>query len=187
LTDGELHNVRITDYGIQYHIYILVKGLNGASKTVRTAWITRDDITISLTTAYIAEKAHQQNIEGEEPFIVKESDPSTYWEALYELAFNEACRASSRVILTPMYVAGWPEPITDGECGLGYVVIQDARKGFAKWLKSSSIGHLGYKGGWEVFASTQDQSLEKAKVYVETFAKIPCQNGVKCYSVSRPD
>ncbi|MEA4926969.1 MAG: hypothetical protein VB084_16900 [Syntrophomonadaceae bacterium] len=56
LADGQLCNVRKTDYGIQYHIDIPVKGLNGVSKTVRTAWITRDNTTISLITVYIADE-----------------------------------------------------------------------------------------------------------------------------------
>jgi len=187
LADGKLCNVRRTDYGIQYHIDIPVKGLNGVSKTVRTAWITRDNTTISLTTVYIADEKYQQNIEGEEPPIINSPDQNDFWETLYNLAHNEAVKASNRVVPTPMYITGYTEPVMDGLCGLAYIVVKDARKGFAKWLKSKNIGYQCYKGGWEVFAATRDQSFEKAKAYAETFEKILRQNGVECYSVSRLD
>ena len=86
-----------------------------------------------------------------------------------------------------MYITGYSEPIMGGMCGFASVVIKDARKGFAKWLKNNKIGYLSYKGGWEVFAATHEQSYEKAKAYAETFEKILRQNGVECYSISRLD
>lgn len=187
LADGVLNNVRRTNYGIQYHIDIPVKGLNGVSKTVRTAWITLDNTTISLTTAYIADKKYQHNIEGEAPFIVNNTKPEQFWEELYNFACKEAMRVANEVIPTPMYISGYPEPIMSGKCGFAYVVVKDARKGFAKWLKNNKIGHQAYKGGWEISAGTHDQSFEKAKAYVETFEKILRQNGVECYSTSRFD
>lgn len=187
LTDGKLCKVRKTDYGIQYHIDIPIKGLNGLSKTVRTAWITKDNATISLTTVYIADEKYQQDIEGEEPLIVNNHDFNEFWETLYTFANNEAVKASNRVIPTPMYIDGYSEPIMEGTYGFASVVIKDARKGFAKWLKNKKIGYLCYKGGWEIFAENQDHSYEKAKMYAETFEKILRQNGVECYSKSRLD
>jgi hypothetical protein len=187
LADGKLCNVRRTDYGIQYHIDIPVKGLNGVSKTVRTAWITRNNTTISLVTVYIVDEKYQQNIEGEEPPIVNSPDQNDFWETLYNLAHNEAVKASNRVIPTPMYITDYTEPVMDGLCGFAYIVIKDARKGFAKWLKSKNIGYRCYKGGWEIFAETDDQSFERARAYAETFEKILQQNGVECYSVSGLD
>lgn len=64
LEDGKLCNVRKANYGIQYHIDIPVKGLNGVSKNVRTAWIAKEKGEISLVTIFIASEKEQQNIEG---------------------------------------------------------------------------------------------------------------------------
>lgn len=94
-------------YGIQYHIDIPVKGLNGVTKTVRIAWITQDNITISLTTAFIADMTYQQNIERKESLIVKNTDPKLFWEELYNLACKEAMRVANEVIPTPMYVSDY--------------------------------------------------------------------------------
>jgi len=184
MADGKLCNVRRTDYGIQYHIDIPVKGLNGVSKTVRTAWITKDNAVNSLTTVYIADEKYQQNIKVEEPLIVNNPELNNFWETLYNFAHNEAVKASKKVIPTPMYITGYSEPVMEGMCGTATVVIKDARKGFAKWLKNNKIGYLSYKGGWEVFAAIHDQSYEKATAYAETFERILRQNGVECYSKS---
>ncbi len=186
LPNGKLCNVRKTDYGIQYYIDIPVKGLNGISKTVRTAWITKDQ-TNALTTAYIADEKYQKNIEGEEPSVVNSSEGDDFWKTLYSFAHNEAIKASNKVIPTPMYITGYSEPILEGLCGYAWIVVKDARRGFAKWLKNNEIGYPYYKGGRQVFARTPSQSHERAKTYAETFERILRQNGVECYSSSRLD
>lgn len=180
LTDGVLCNVRTTDYGIQYHIDIPVKGLNGESKTVRTGWITKNNNNISLTTAYIVDKSSQKDIEGIEPLVVKESDKELYWETLYNFAHSEAVRASQNVIPTPMHIVGYSEPIMEGEYGYASVIIKDARKSFPRWLKRKNIGSLYYKGGWNILAKTNSHSVERAKAYAEAFEKILFQNGIEC-------
>ncbi len=185
LTDGALCNVRKTEHGIQYHIDMPVKGLNGVSKTVRTGWITKDSTTISLTTVYIVDKNHQQNVEGDEPLIVRDLDQDLFWETLYNFAYTEAVRASKKVIPTPIYINGYPEPIMEGDCGLSSIIIKDARRGFPKWLRKNKIGNLYYKGGWQVFAETNGQSFERAKAYAETFTKILQQNGVISYRLDQ--
>lgn len=187
LPEGTLCNVRKTQYGIQYHIDIPVVGLNGASKTMRTAWITKDDVTIALTTAYIAAEKDQQGIQGEEPLIVPGAGKGNFWEVLYNFARNEAGKAAAKAVPTPLYITGYPEPFMEGLCGFAYVVVKDARRGFAKWLKDNNIGIHCYKGGWRISAPTPGQSYEKAKAYAETFAKILRQNGVSCYAEARLD
>lgn len=187
LPDGELCNVRKTQYGIQYHVDIPVKGLNGVSKTVRTAWITKNNVEISLTTAYIPDEKNQQGIAGKDPLIVTHSESSGFWQELYDLAHKEAMKEANKTIPTPMYISGYSDPVMDGMCGFASVIIADARKGFAKWLKNKGIGYHNYKGGWAVSAPSFGQSYEKAKAYAEAFEKVLRQNGIKCHSESRLD
>lgn len=187
LPNGELCKVRKTQYGIQYYIDIPIKGLNGKSKTVRTAWITKNNVDVSLTTAYILDKKKQQGIEGEKPLVIACAENSNFWQLLYNSAHDEAIKESTKAIPTPMYVSGYTEPIMDGMCGFASVIVKDARKGFAKWLKNNKIGYHHYNGGWGICAPLFGQSYEKAKAYAETFAKILRQNGIDCYFESRLD
>lgn len=180
LEDGKLCNVRKTVHGIQYHIDIPVRGLNGVSKTVRTAWIAKEKGVVSLVTVFIASEKEQQNIEGKEPCIVDEKEKDYFFEMLYNFAHSEATKAVEKVIPTPMFINGYVEPVMDGVCGHACVVIKDARKKIVRWLKKKNIGNGGYKGGWTIWAETSSQSYEKAKAYAETFAKILRQNGVEC-------
>lgn len=187
LEDGRLQNVRRTDYGIQYHIDIPVKGLNGVSKTVRTAWIAKESGEVSLVTIFMAPENDQQDIEGEEPCIVEEMENDNFFEILYDFAHREAKKAAEKVIPAPMFIEGYIEPIMEGNCGYASIVFKDARKKFVRWLKHKNIGLEGYKGGWTIFTETHSQSYEKAKAYAETFAKILRQNGVECDVSARLD
>ena len=181
IEDGKLCNVRKTNYGIQYYIDIPVKGLNGVSKDVRTAWITKDEGKIALVTLYIAPENEQQNIQGETPCIVGENEINDFFEILYNLAHTEALKAVKRVIPTPMFLKDYVEPVMDGYCGYAYIHFKDARNKFVKWLKKKNIGHKAYNNaGWDIWAETNSQSYDKAKKYADTFAKILRQNGVEC-------
>ena len=186
LADGKICNVRKTEFGIQYHIDIPIIGLNGVSKTVRTAWLTKENGENQLTTLYVAKQKEQQGRLGTEPNLVNLSKPDIFWKALYDLAHTEAKKSSENHIATPMFIEGYP-PILEGVCGFAWIVVKDARKGFAKWLKDNHIGSKYYRGGWEIFADCCDQSYEKAKRYAETFEKVLKQNGVECYFESRLD
>ncbi len=186
LVDGELCNVRKTEFGVQYHIDIPIIGLNGVSKTVRTAWITKEDDENQLTTLYVVKQKEQQNILGTEPNLVKLLDPNIFWKTLYNLAHTEAEKATNNYIVTPMYIVGYP-PILEGSCGFAWIVVKDARNGFAKWLKDNNLGSKCNKDGRKIYAPNFDQSYEKAKLYAEVFEKVLKQNGVECYSVSKLD
>lgn len=180
LVDGKLCNVRRDDYGIKYHIDIPIKGLNGISKNVRTAWIAKENGIVALVTVYIASEKEQHNIDGIEPCIVDEVEKDDFFEILYNLADSEATKAVAKVIPTPMFFKGYVEPVMEGICGYACIVIKDARKKFVRWLKKKNIGDKGYHGGWIIWAKTHSQSYEKEKVYAETFAKILQQNGIEC-------
>lgn len=184
---GVLQNVRQTEYGVQFHIDIAIKGINDVSKIVRTAWIIKQPQQCSLTTAYILDKSQQKETEGKKPLIVQDADPDLFCAVLYGYASSAGERAAKNCIPTPMYVYGYDEPILDGAAGFAWVVIHDARKRFPRWLKKHQIGYLGYNGGRIVHAEGCGQSYDRAKAYANAFARVLRQNGIDCTVESRLD
>lgn len=184
---GALQNVRQTEYGVQFHIDIPIKGLNDASRIVQTAWIIRQPQQCSLTTAYILDKSQQKEAEGEQPLIVQDTDPELFCSVLYGYASGAGERAAKNCVPTPMYIQGYNEPILDGAAGFAWVVIHDARKQFPRWLKKHQIGYLRYNGGWAVHSKGCGQSYDRAKAYANAFAKVLRQNGIDCTVESRLD
>lgn len=100
---GSLQNVRQTEHGVQFHIDIPIKGLNGTSRIVRTAWIIRQPQQCSLVTAYILDKSQQKETAGEQPLIVRNADPELFCSVLYGYASGAAEQAAKKCIPTPMY------------------------------------------------------------------------------------
>lgn len=187
MESGSLCNVRQTEYGVQFHIDIPIKGLNNASRIVRTAWIIRQPQKCSLVSAYILDQSRQNGSEGQSPLVVQATNPELFCSVLYAYASGAGEQASKNCIPTPMYISGYEDPILEGLVGFAYVVIHDARRRFPKWLKKQGIGHLGYRGGWIVHAKSHSQSFEKAKAYANAFAKVLRQNGIDCDVYSRLD
>lgn len=184
---GALQDVRQTEYGVQFHIDIPIKGLNDASRIVRTGWIIRQPQQCSLVTAYILDKAQQKETAGAQPLVVRHSDPGLFCSVLYGYACSAAEEAAKKCLPTPMYVHGYEEPILEGAAGFAWIVIHDARKRFPRWLKKHRIGHLGYYGGWHIYTHGCGQSYDRAKAYVDAFAKVLHQNGIDCHVESRLD
>lgn len=184
---GALQNVRQTEHGVQFHIDIPIKGLNDASRIVRTAWIIRQPQQCSLVTAYILDKSQQKETAGVQPLVVQDTAPELFCSILYGYASRAAEQAAKKCIPTPMYIHGYEEPIPDGVVGFAWVVIHDARKRFPRWLKKQQIGYLGYNGGWIVRAKGCGQSFDRAKAYANAFAKVLHQNGIDCTVESRLD
>lgn len=187
MESGSLCNVRQTDYGVQFHIDIPIKGLNDVSRTIRTAWIIREPQRCSLVTAYILDPSQQKGAGGQPPLVVRGTDPELFCSTLYGYASGAGEQAAANCIPTPMYIQGYAESVPTGTVGFARVVIRDARKRFPRWLKKHRIGYAGYHGGWVVLAETRSQSFEKEKAYADAFAKVLRQNGIDCDVESRLD
>ncbi|MBV5284032.1 MAG: hypothetical protein JZU53_16540 [Paludibacter sp.] len=180
ISKGEIEGLKIDEYGIKYHILIPIKGLNGQSKIVRTAWIARDDKIISLTSAYIEDKKKQNSKVGSYPPVVTDHlNTPLYWKSLYDLANKVAERAASSYISIPRFISGFDEPFEDHEFGFSQVVVNDARTEFSRWLKVNNIGRKNSKSGWCII-SPSSLSYHRAKVYAEEFAKVLDYNEVSC-------
>lgn len=185
--NGTICGVRQTEYGVQFYIDILIKGLNDVSRIVRTAWIIRCPNRCSLTTAYILDQSKQTGGEGKPPLIVQTTDPELFCFILYGYASSAGERAAEKYLTTPMYIDGYEEPVLEGIAGFAWILIHDARKRFPRWLKKKGIGRLGDNGGWVVHSPVKSQSYEKSKAYADAFAKILRQNGIDCKVESRLD
>lgn len=78
--------------------------------------------------------------------------------------------------------------VEDGACGFAWVKIRPARGAFVKWLKENRIGRVdSYEGGYMIWVSDYNQSMQKKETYARAFAKVLEQNGIKAYGMSRMD
>lgn len=179
-----LIDVELDEYGIRFNAVLPIKGRNGRTATIRTGWIVRPNERASLVTAFPETKDEDLETQAKNPALVPRNLEGTErWQAIYALALDAGRQAAEQCVPTPMKIAGG-ELIMDGECGGAYVVVPDARTGFARWLKTSGNGSKHYPSGMRVSAKTRDQSADRANAYAEGFAKVLLRNGVEA-SVTR--
>lgn len=183
LPKADVQRVRVTDYGVQYHADIQVRGQNENSRTVRTCWIVVGTEPPRLTTAYICDLDEQREGEGELPGILPKDNLNIqdWYKLVLSLAVQKGQTAAIDAIPTPMFVGdGVQTAVVSGACGGAYVVIPDARKGFARWLRINNIGSANYKGGWCIYDKANDQTVDKAEAYARAVARVLCNNGIEC-------
>lgn len=78
--------------------------------------------------------------------------------------------------------------VEDGVCGFAWVKIRPARGKFVKWLKDNRIGRANsYEGGYDIWISDYNQSMQKKAAYARAFAKVLVEKGIKAYGESRMD
>ena len=184
LNKAPFEDVRVDDYGIRFSAPLPIHGRNGQTATVRTAWIVRPKERASLVTAFPGTKEGASQPDVQSPAIISpDLKGADRWEAIFELAKTAGERAAAGCVPTPMKISGG-ELIMDGECGGAYVLVPDARRGFARWLKTAGHGDRHYRGGVSFYAETDSQSADRATAYAEAFAKVLRRNGIEC-SVSR--
>lgn len=183
LGKAELREVRRSEFGVQYHADIQVIGRNGRTKSVRTAWIITDDGPARFVTAFLTSKEQQIDEPGNQPPVLQKNIcAEEKWQALYDLARGAGNNAAEKAIPTPMVIESGMsrQIISDGVCGGAYVVVPDARRGFACWLRQSGIGYPFTTGsGQVVYAETKCQSMERAKAYSEAFSMVLKLNGIQ--------
>lgn len=78
--------------------------------------------------------------------------------------------------------------VEDGACGFAWVKIRPARGKFVNWLKKEGIGKIDiFEGGYMIWISAYNQSLQKKEAYAEAFADVLYKNGIRAYAMSRMD
>ena len=179
LGKASFENIRLGEHGIKFDAHLAIQGRNGHSATVTTIWIVRPKKRASLVTAYPGPKeVTPQDGVPSPPVVSPEAKGTRRWEAIFDLAKQAGEIAAAECVPTPMKIIGG-ELIMDGECGGAYVVVPDARKGFARWLKTSGHGDR-QPGSVYFYARTEGQSVDRAVAYAEAFARVLRRNGIEC-------
>ncbi len=113
-------------------------------------------------------------------------------QELYTQADAAGRAAVQAAVVRPMIVTNertgqqWYEE--DGVCGFAWVKIRPARGAFVNWCKKNNIGRIdSFEGGYSIWVSDYNQSMQKKETYARAFAKVLQDNGVKAYGMSRMD
>ena len=126
---------------------------------------------------------------------------SEKYATIYEEAHFKGIDAAKACQPTPMVVGSPSTPlgseidysqptyyVEGGVCGFAWVVVQDARTGFARWLKKNHIGKTRYgASGVCIWVSYFGQSMARKEAYAIAFAEYLNSQGIKAYSDSRMD
>lgn len=176
-----LSKVRSEQWGIRYEVITNVKGLNGSSAAILSAWQVEPGKPPRFITAHPAAKRDGLTAgTAPEPRVVpSDLDGDGRWTELWRLA-NEAGEAAAKAAVpTPMWVDG--KAYEEGLCGWGTVTVPDARRGFARWLVRSQHGHLRQRHGAVVSSiRLTGQSADRGHAYADAFAEVLTLNGVSC-------
>jgi len=180
LKQASFDDIRLDQYGIRFSAALQIRGRNGSTATVHSAWIVRPKERASLVTAFPGAKgAAHDSLPLSSSVVPPDLKGAERWRAIFELARDAGKQAEAECVPTPMKISGG-ELIMDGECGGAYVRIPDARKGFAHWLKTNGHGDRDHRVGILFYAETNTQSADRAMAYAEAFAQVLRRNGVEC-------
>lgn len=184
LVDGlaalELEDVRIKDqHGIRFSARFPVRGINGATATILTAWIIRRGERASLTTAHPLRKDVALEESVQRPLVLLgPTEGEGKWAAIHQLAKDHAVAAMKECVARPMVVDG--EIVMEGKVGTAYIVVPEGRSAFARWCKANRIAHRHHPRGVAIEAERVGQSAESAAAYARAYAKVLRRNGIDC-------
>ena len=78
--------------------------------------------------------------------------------------------------------------VASGVCGFAWVVVENGRSGYVRWLKKNvRNSHKNYYGGWAVWVNEFGQSMEQKEAYADAYAKVLKQAGIEASVGSRMD
>lgn len=134
LREVEYEDIRLDQYGICFNAVLPVVGMNGNYAQIKTGWIVRPGERASLVTAFPARHSVIDDVPLSNVILPNDSRPPERWHKLYELACITGLQAAMECVPTPMKIIGYPV-IMEGAAGGAHIVVEDGRRGFAKWLK----------------------------------------------------
>jgi hypothetical protein len=174
-------DVRLDDFGVRFTAYLPVTGRNGATATIATGWIVRPGERASFVTAFPARKDPALESQAIPPSVVSDNlEGDARWQAIYELADQAGRKAMEECVPKPLVVES--QVYMEGDCGGAFIVIEDGRTSFARWLRKKGLGHRHYQRGYSLSAVQIGQSAESAKAYADAFARVLRRNGIECRS-----
>jgi hypothetical protein len=179
LAEVSYDDVRLDEYGIRFTATLPIKGRNGKTATIKTAWIVRPGERASLVTAIPDKKNDDLEKSALTPAVVPVSlTGEERWQAIYALADQAGIAAIAASVPKPLVVEG--SVYMEGLCGGAFIVVADARRGFARWLKANEKGRRSNSEGWAIPAPQDDQSAERAEAYATAFSTVLRRNGIAC-------
>jgi hypothetical protein len=163
------------EHGVRFNVVSAVLGRNGVVKPVPSAWIVKPDEPPILTTAFLAPAGVSVDTDVA-PVPILPIARQRDWELLWQVAAAAASEAAQIVVPEPMRVFGtWYKT---GAEGFATVRVFDARRDFAKWLRSAGHGRAGHKSGTWVTAPVR--GYDAASAWAHTFAEVLGWHGIKC-------
>jgi hypothetical protein len=120
-------------------------------------------------------------------------------ELLHQTAHRAGMAAATATKPTPMTVQEHASPLDDrsavtrewfvseGVCGFAWVTLYPATSSFARWAKKQGLGHRGYYGGFELWVSQFDRSMDRKEAYAHAYARVLQESGLRAYAGSRMD
>lgn len=115
---------------------------------------------------------------------------------LFEKAFQAGEKAANAARSTPMVVqqigangdvVKQYEPVADGVCGFGWVVVRPGNSSFARWLKANTHAQKAYEGGISYWVRGYGQSYERKLAFARAFAGVLTEAGINAYGTGRLD
>ena len=174
-------DVRLDDYGVRFTANLPVTGQNGATATIETGWIVRHGERAFFVTAFPAKKNAVLESQAIPPSVVSGNlEGDARWQTIYILAMQAARKAMEECVPKPLVVES--QVYMEGDCGGAFVVIEDGRTSFVRWLRKNGLGRRYYQRGYSISAEQIGQSAESAKAYADAFARVLRRNGIKCRS-----
>lgn len=180
LNDGDVYEIRLGQYGIQYHVDIVITGLNGANGSVRTAWIIRPGESMQFVTIFPTKKVDEDEINiNERPIMAvpQHLEEKEKWKELFRLADEAGKAAGDKCIPTPVLITGFAQPLAEGKLGRALISFSDKKHEFVQWLNQNNLGHF-YKGAYIIVVTHETQSVERAIAYANEFSRVLRANGI---------
>jgi len=178
IATGEIYNVRQDTFGLKFSVRLDVTGLNRTTATIESGWII-DNGNIRLVTAYVADKNQQHRNAEPHSYRIEAPNKQEAYQQILDLSHAAGAAAVEGLQPTPLLLSMDGRTCIISDCGAAYVIVPDARRGFARWLLKTGAGTRGIRGGAAVSARV-DQSVERATAYAEAFAKVLRENSIVC-------
>jgi hypothetical protein len=167
-------------FGISFNAVLPIRGLSGQVAYVDTNWIMEPGQQPRLSTAVPAGRSDRIGEPGEAPPVVASHlAGDDRWLAIHELACAAGRAAGLSVIPTPMSIVGFGIEM-EGSCGIAWVRVPDARRGFARWAIKNGHANRHYQSGAQIFAGSNSQSYDRERAYASAFAAVLRHNGIAC-------
>lgn len=114
-----------------------------------------------------------------------EIKPKVDFDAIYNEAHEAGMKAGNEHNPRPMHVVGYGA-VMDGVCGFAWVKFA-GNTAWARWCKKNGRAKASSEGGYYIWVSYFNQSMERKYKYASAFAKVLQSHGISAYAYERID